>query len=79
MARPKTGTSSLELSRHLDVAYSIAWLLHYKILRANTEREEAYVLWGGIQIDDAYLSGERDGGMAGRGSENKLPIVAAIS
>lgn len=44
-----------------------------------TEREEAYVLRGKIQMDDAYLGGERPGGKAGRGSENKIPIVAALS
>jgi hypothetical protein len=56
-----------------------AWLLHNKILRAMTEREEAYMLRGKIQMDDAYLGGERPGGKTGRGSENKIPIVAAIS
>ena len=29
-------------------------------------------------IDDAYLGGERPDGKAGRGSENKVPIVAAV-
>ena len=37
------------------------------------------MLRGKIQVDDAYLGGERPGGKAGRGSENKIPIVAAIS
>ena len=75
----KTGISSLELSRHLGVKYDTAWLLHNKILREMTEREEDYVLRGKIQMDDAYLGGERPSGMAGRGSENKIPIVAAVS
>jgi hypothetical protein len=44
-----------------------------------TERKEAYQLRGKIQMDDAYLDGERPGGMAGWGSENKIPIVAAVS
>ena len=30
-------------------------------------------------MDDADLGGERPGGKAGRGSENKIPIVAAVS
>ena len=30
-------------------------------------------------MDDAYFGGERPGGRAGRGSENKVPFVAAIS
>ena len=79
IGQAKTGISSLELSRHLGVKYDTAWLLHNKILRAMTEREEAYLLRGKIQIDDSYLGGELPGGKAGRGSENKIPIVAAVS
>jgi hypothetical protein len=30
-------------------------------------------------MDDAYLGGERPVGKAGRGSENKIPIVVAVS
>jgi transposase-like protein len=79
IGQAKTGISSLELSRHLGVKYDTAWLLHNKILRAMTEREEAYLLRGKIQMDDSYLGGELPGGKAGRGSENKIPIVAAVS
>ena len=44
-----------------------------------SEREVAYVLQGKVQLDDAYLGGELNGGKAGRGSEYKVPIVAAVS
>jgi hypothetical protein len=30
-----------------------------------------------MEIDDAYLGGELSGGKAGRGSENKVPFIAA--
>ena len=43
------------------------------------EREARYVLEGPVQVDDAYLGGERSGGKVGRGSENKVPFVAAVS
>ena len=33
---------------------------------------------GNIQIDEAYLGGERPGRIAIFGSENKVPIVAAV-
>lgn len=79
IGQAKTGISSLELSRHLGVNYDTAWQLHNKIMRAMSEREEAYVLLGKIQMDDSYLGGERPAGKPGRGSENKVPIVAAIS
>jgi hypothetical protein len=75
----KTGISSLELSRHLGVNVDMAWLLHNKILRAMADREESYLLRGKFQIDYSYLRGELAGGKAGRGSENKIPIVAAVS
>ena len=75
----KTGISSLSLMRKLGVNYRTAWLLHNKIMQAMSEREKTYVLRGKVQLDDAYLGGERNGGKPGRGSENKVPIVAAVS
>ena len=36
------------------------------------------MLDGRVELDDAYLCGERSGGRAGRGSENKVPFVAAV-
>jgi len=75
----KTGISSLSLKRKLGVNYRTAWLVHNKIMQAMSEREESYVLQGKVQLDDAYLGGELNGGKAGRGSENKVPIVAAVS
>ena len=74
IAQAKTGISSLELSRHLGVKDDTAWLLYNKILRAM-----ACLLRGKIQIDDSYLGGKLAGGKAGRGSENKIPIVASDS
>jgi hypothetical protein len=65
--------------RQLGVNYRTSWLIHIKIMPKRCEREEAYLLWGKVQVDDAYLGGERNGGNAGRGSENKVPIVAAVS
>ena len=32
-----------------------------------------------MQVDDAYLGGERPGGKAGRVSENKVPFLTAVS
>jgi hypothetical protein len=78
IGQAKTGIPSLEISCHLLVNYNTAWLLHNKIPRAIADREEAYLLRGKIQIDDAYLGLELPGGKAGRGSENKVPIVAVV-
>ena len=40
--------------------------------------EQDRELGGRIEIDDAYLGGELSGGKAGRGSDNKVPFVAAV-
>ncbi|AGA32814.1 ISXo5 transposase [Thioalkalivibrio nitratireducens DSM 14787] len=79
VSQAKTGIASLALERHLGVSYPTAWALKHKLMQAMTEREERYTLSGTVQLDDAYLGGERTGGKAGRGSENKVPFVAAVS
>ncbi|NOU23331.1 MAG: IS1595 family transposase [Methyloglobulus sp.] len=79
VSQAKTGLSALALKRHLGVSYPTAWLMHHKLMAAMAEREDRYLLDGSIQVDDAYLGGERTGGKAGRGSENKVPFIAAVS
>lgn len=79
LSQAKTGLSALALKRQLGVSYPTAWLLHHKINRAMAARESCHRLDGAVQVDDAYLGGERAGGKPGRGSENKVPLVAAVS
>jgi hypothetical protein len=79
LSQAKTGLSALALKRHLGVSYPTAWLMHHKINRAMANQEDFHLLSGAVQLDDAYLGGERSGGTTGRGSENKVPFVAAVS
>jgi len=79
ISQAKTGLSALALKRDLGVSYPTAWLIHHKLMQAMVEREDGYVLCGTVQVDDAYLGGELNDGTAGRGSENKVPFVAAVS
>ena len=78
LAGAKTNISALELMRQLDVCYRTAWRLKHKVMHAMTNREESRKLNGLVQIDDAYLGGERNGGKTGRGSENKQPFLIAV-
>lgn len=77
MTQAKNNVSALELKRHLGVRYKSAWLVKHKLLQVMTEREEQRVLDGRVEIDDAYLGGERPG-KRGRGSENKVSFVVAV-
>lgn len=79
LTQSKTNLSALELMRHLGVCYRTAWRLKHKLMQAMSEREAGRRLGGLVQVDDAYLGGERNGGKAGRGSENKRPFVIGVS
>ena len=53
--------------------------MHHKIMTAMVARGAQHRLSGTVQVVDAYLGGERAGGKPGRGWENKVPFVAAVS
>jgi transposase-like protein len=74
----KTNMAALELKRHLGVDYKAAWRIKHKVMQAMAEREAPRRLSGFVQIDDAYLGGERNGGKPGRGSENKQAFLIAV-
>src|SRR3954468_5510545 len=79
LAQGKDGISSVELGRRLGVKEPTAWLMKHKLMRAMAEREAAKPrLEGRVEVDDAYLGGEPQGGKRGRGAAGKTPIVAAV-
>lgn len=67
----KTDLSALQLMRPLDVNYKAAWRIKHKAMQAMVEREAPRRLEGFIQLDDAHLGGERNGGRTGRGAPGK--------
>jgi ISXO2-like transposase domain/Transposase zinc-ribbon domain len=69
MTQTKQGISALKLSRRLDVNYNTAWKM---------QRNQGKPLDGRVEMDDAYLGGERSGAKRGRGSPGKMPIVVAV-
>src|SRR4028118_15742 len=79
LTQGKGGISSVELGRRLGVKQGTAWLMKHKLMRAMAGREAAKPkLQGRVEIDDAYLGGERRGGKRGRGAAGKTPVVAAV-
>ena len=79
LSQAKTGLSALALKRQLGVSYPTAWALHHKINHAMASCDACHRLSGAVQMDDAHLGGELPNGKAGRGSQNKVPFVAAVS
>lgn len=79
LTQSKNSISALELMRQLGVTYKTAWLVKHKLLETMRLREEPRRLDGRVEIDDAYLGGERAGSInGGRGALNKSAFVAAV-
>ena len=79
ITQAKTGISALDLKRQIGVSYNTAWRMKQKIMQVMKERDDGKPLDGTIQLDDVYWGGEQRGGKRGRGSDNKVPFVAAVS
>ena len=78
MTCSKNDIASLELARQLGVKWDTAWLMKQKLMEVMRQRNSIYRLAGDVQIDDAYLGGEK-AGKTGRGAGNKVPFVLAVA
>ena len=78
LTQNKNNVAILELRRLIGISYRAAWRLKHKLMQVMYEREQSTVLSERIEVDDAYLGGELPGGKVGRGSENKVPFIAAV-
>lgn len=79
LTQHKNGISALSLKRHLGIGYHSAWLLKHKLLQAMCLRDQARPLAARVEIDDAYLGGQRAGHIhGGRGALDKTAFVAAV-
>ena len=78
MTQGKKGVSAMTLHRQLGISYNAAWRMRHKLMQVMMERDRAHPLGGIVELDDAYLGGERSGGKRGRGAPGKTPFVAAV-
>jgi transposase-like protein len=77
ISQSKNRVAALELMRHLGISYRAAWLLKHKLMQVMQEREEPRILKERVEVDDAYLGGQK-AGKPGRGSPNKIAFIAAV-
>ncbi len=59
LTQSKNNIAALELMRLLGVCYKTAWLVKHKLMEVMRGREDARLLDGRVEMDDAYLGGER--------------------
>jgi hypothetical protein len=78
LTQAKSNVSALELTRQLGVSYRTAWLMKQKRLQRMRLAEADRKLTGRVEVNDAYLGGERSGAKRERGSENKVPFIVAV-
>ena len=51
----------MKLHRHLGISYNAAWRMKHKLMQVMMEGDHNKKLSGLIELDDAYLGGERTG------------------
>lgn len=81
LAQGKKGLSNIELGRRLGVSTNAAWRVQHKLMQAMIARDRRYQLGAAgprIEIDDAYIGGERTGEGAGRGRRGHTPFIIAV-
>lgn len=78
LTQSKQGIPSIELGRRLGVKQGTAWTIKHKLQQVMLERDADTHLSGRVELDDAYLGGERTGGKRGRGAPGETPFVAAV-
>ena len=78
ITQDKKGISAMKLHRDLGISYNAAWRMKHKLMQVMMERDHHKKLSGFIELDDAYLGGQRTGCKPGRGAAGKTPFVAAV-
>ena len=81
LAQGKKGLSNIELGRRLGISTNAAWRVQHKLMQAMIERDRRYTLGAAgprVEIDDAYIGGERTGEGAGRGRRGHTPFIIAV-
>ena len=78
LTQNKKGISAMSLHRQLGISYNAAWRMKHKLMQVMLERDYDQPLSGVVEVDDAYLGGERTGCKPGRGAAGKTPFVAAV-
>ena len=53
--------------------------MRHKLMQVMMERDREHPLSGWVELDDAYLGGERCAGKRGRGAPGKTPFLAAVA
>jgi transposase-like protein len=66
LTQSKQGISTIELGRRLGVRQTTAWMLKHKLQQVMMERDGRKRLTGRVEIDDAFIGGERPDGKRGR-------------
>jgi transposase-like protein len=71
----KNGFSAKTFERTLGVSYRTAWamLQRYRISMVRSERSR---LVGGVEVDETFIGGVKQGGKRGRGSSKSIVVIA---
>jgi len=77
MTSDQGSISATRLSKLIEVHYESARLMLRKLRTAMGDRDQNDRLRGLVEVDDAYIGGQR-AGKRGRGAEGKTPVLLAV-
>ena len=78
LMQSKNNIRALELRRYLGVCHRTAWLVKHRLIKVVRLREDVRQLTGRVEIDDAYLGGERSGGQLPDSADGGASAVAPL-
>ena len=78
ITQTKQGISSIELGRRVGATQTAAWKIKTKLAEVMRLSNDDEPVDSRVEMDDAYLGGQRSGGKTGRGSPGKRPTVVAV-
>jgi transposase-like protein len=74
----KKGMSAHQLHRMIGVTYKTAWFMFHRIREAMKEPEFTSMMGGIVEADETYIGGRRKHSSRGRGTKNKMAVMALV-
>src|SRR5258706_4710335 len=81
LAQGKKGLSNIELGRRLGISTNAAWRVQHQLMQAMIGSDRRYKLGAAgprVEIDDAYICGQRNRDGAGREPRGHTPFIMAV-
>jgi transposase-like protein len=78
MCASKKGISAHQLHRMLGISYKSAWFMCHRVRYTMTQQPLAGMLTGTVEVDETYIGGKEQKGIATSYKSKKQPVLAIL-